>query len=38
MGAIEAHFADVSLTNKVFLKQSLFKIQQHDTLSYFDEI
>ena len=36
MVAIEAHFADESLTNKVFLKKSLFKIQQHDTMSCLD--
>ena len=36
MEAIEDHFADESLTNKVFLKKSLFKIQQHDTLSCLD--
>ena len=35
MEAIEDHFADESLTNKIFLKKSLFKIQQHDTLSCF---
>ena len=36
MVAIEAHFADESLTNKVCLKKSLFKIQQHDTMSCLD--
>ena len=36
MEAIEDHFADESLTNKVFLLKSLFKIQQHDTLSCLD--
>ena len=36
MEAIEDHFAHESLTNKVFLKQSLFYFQQHDTLSCLD--
>ena len=36
MEAIEDHFSDESLTNKAFLKNSLFQIQQHDTLSCLD--
>ena len=36
MEAIVAHFAEESLTIKVFMKKSLFKIKQHDTVSCLD--
>ena len=34
--ALEAHFGDASLSNKVYLKRSLFKLQQDELQSCLD--